>query len=277
MVAAADEQLLEQLTQRGLILHHQRATLRLVLEHASLPILGRLCLFQSSDPAPRLDIKETHTLSRFKLARYFWNEAVLLGLALGLTCALADVSAAAGASPQVCSSPHGPAAYIKLGSRDLYRFQARPWARLATGAVIRLKPPAGITEAELHSALMCGRVWKKDVSSPLMVPELASISGAPAACTSSTSRRASTEPGAKFSAAWPPSDARRQLASITRRPWGRRPDPPACPARCASPCRRAPPRTRSHPGKRGCGCSPARNARRPSPHRRARHTKRRSS
>jgi hypothetical protein len=104
-------------------------------------------------------------LSRFNANPFSWFAAAMLGL----VAISAPLSSPARASSE-CASPHAPSAYTRLGSRELYRFQARPGARLPTGAAVNLRAPAGMTEAELHGALLCGAVWNSDDRSPLTVP-----------------------------------------------------------------------------------------------------------
>lgn len=51
-------------------------------------------------------------------------------------------------------------------TQKLYRFQERPWARVPTGVSLKLRTPAGVTEADLHRALRCAA----DANSLLAVP-----------------------------------------------------------------------------------------------------------
>jgi hypothetical protein len=52
-----------------------------------------------------------------------------------------------------------------VGTQNLYRVQARPWAQIPTGAKLLVRAPAGVTEADLHRALRCGA----SANSPLAV------------------------------------------------------------------------------------------------------------
>src|SRR5690349_19782487 len=39
-----------------------------------------------------------------------------------------------------------------IKSENLYRFQARPWARIPEGVALHVRAPAGTTAADLHNA-----------------------------------------------------------------------------------------------------------------------------
>jgi hypothetical protein len=81
------------------------------------------------------------------------------------------------ASDSVCAS-HSQAAtqapdthgFTKLATRNLYRFQDRPWARLPVGAAIKVRAPQGMSEADVHNAARCGLIFGNDAASPLTVP-----------------------------------------------------------------------------------------------------------
>jgi hypothetical protein len=54
-------------------------------------------------------------------------------------------------------------------SEKLYRFQARPWARIPEGVALHVRAPAGTTAADLHNAAVnCVREGA-DARSPLCV------------------------------------------------------------------------------------------------------------
>lgn len=80
-----------------------------------------------------------------------------------LACSsLGSVSSAQGAGAQ------GQLDILK--AENLYRFQARPWARIPEGVALHVRAPAGMTAADLHNAVSeCARA-AKDASSPLCVP-----------------------------------------------------------------------------------------------------------
>jgi hypothetical protein len=100
-----------------------------------------------------------------------------LGLAAGLSLLGLRASQAKADGTVACSSVVGASARSEvsqgqiavLDSRNLYRFQARPWARIPEGVALRVRVPAGMTAADLHNTLSdCART-AKDQSSPLCV------------------------------------------------------------------------------------------------------------
>jgi hypothetical protein len=78
----------------------------------------------------------------------------------GLACSSLLASIADG------SNPTSQLAVVK--SEKLYRWQARPWARLPEGVALYVRAPAGTTAADLHNAAAkCTRAG--DEQSPLCV------------------------------------------------------------------------------------------------------------
>ncbi len=97
--------------------------------------------------------------------------AMTFGLALAAPTSL--VSAHEGQcgklSETVRASASSSEAFTTVAKRNLYRFQERPWARMPTGAAIKVSAPAGMTEADVHNAARCGAMFQ-DGASPLDVP-----------------------------------------------------------------------------------------------------------
>lgn len=78
----------------------------------------------------------------------------------GLACSSLAASVADGSS--------GTSQLVVVKSEKLYRWQARPWARLPEGAALYVRAPAGTTAADLHNAAAkCARTG--DEQSPLCV------------------------------------------------------------------------------------------------------------
>jgi hypothetical protein len=68
---------------------------------------------------------------------------------------------------QLAQDPTHSSAFAVLDSAPLYRYLPKPYVRLPQGVRIRLRPPAGVTLADLHRAAVCGA---RADSSPLAVP-----------------------------------------------------------------------------------------------------------
>jgi hypothetical protein len=102
----------------------------------------------------------------------------LLALAACLAgLALAPVNQARAEASLACSSmlagmaddATGGARLTVVKSEKLYRFQARPWARIPEGVVLHVRAPAGTTAADLHNAAVNCVRESSDVRSPLCV------------------------------------------------------------------------------------------------------------
>ena len=102
----------------------------------------------------------------------FWAlAACLAGLALSpASSAKADTGLAC--SSLLVDAADGAGAAEKLTvvkSEKLYRWQARPWARIPEGAALYVRAPAGTTAADLHNAAANCLRSSDDAKSPLCV------------------------------------------------------------------------------------------------------------
>lgn len=100
----------------------------------------------------------------------FRNHMLPLLGAASLSLALALAATRAEASAPSCNTQLEPASINTLATKNLYRFQQRPYLRLPQGAAISIQAPAGVTAADLHNAAMCGALFGEDTTSPLTVP-----------------------------------------------------------------------------------------------------------
>src|SRR5688500_1027315 len=67
---------------------------------------------------------------------------------------------------ELSNVPASPGLFTLRAKKPLYRFQERPYMRVAAGVKLALRAPEGVTEADLHRAAVCA-ASTGDASSPL--------------------------------------------------------------------------------------------------------------
>jgi hypothetical protein len=82
----------------------------------------------------------------------------------------AEDQACATLAPELAKDPATSDVFTVLDSKNLYRFQERPYVRLPVGVKLKLRAPQGVSEADLHRAAVCTMQRGADAGSPLAVP-----------------------------------------------------------------------------------------------------------
>jgi len=79
-------------------------------------------------------------------------------MALSMASLPADTAKASDCSNSSAAATHDPFSsegFQVLAAKELYRVQDRPFMHVPTGAKLKLRAPAGVTEADLHRAATC--------------------------------------------------------------------------------------------------------------------------
>src|SRR5687768_14076014 len=104
----------------------------------------------------------------------FWALAACLSALVLAPAMNANADPGLACSTLLTSQADGAAGGDQLGvvkAEKLYRWQARPWARIPEGVALYVKVPAGTTAADLHNiATNCAREGQ-DQRSPLCVKD----------------------------------------------------------------------------------------------------------